>query len=31
MDFVNRMNQYVGKYMIGIRMKNGSGPRLFEW
>ena len=31
MGFVNRMDQYVDKYRIGIRMKNGGGPRLFEW
>ena len=29
--FVNRMAQDVAKYKIEIRMKNGGGPRLFEW
>ena len=31
MDFVNRMDQKVVNYMIGIPMKNGGCPHLFKW
>ena len=30
MGFVKRMDQKVAKYRIGIQMKKGGGPRLFE-
>ena len=30
MGFVNRMDQNVAKYRIGIRMKKGGDPRLFK-
>ena len=29
MGFVNRMNQNMTKYRIGIQMKDSGGPRLF--
>ena len=28
---INRMDRSVPNYRIGIRMKNGGGPRSFEW
>ena len=30
MGFVNIMSQNMTKYRIGIQMKDGGGPRLFE-
>ena len=31
MGFVNRMDQNVAKYKIGIQMKKIGGPGLFKW
>ena len=31
MGFINRMDQSVTNYRIGIPIKNGAGPRSFEW
>ena len=31
MSFVNRMDQSLGNYGIGIRMKNDRGLCFFEW